>query len=1134
MKPNLHRGRWGEEPRLRPQPDPLSVTQCFSGLPAANAETARRFNGVRFVARTFRAAAFMLIATLFLAVTARAQLPSCCEGKSWGLKDVKSPGGRFGHAMAYDSARGRVVLFGGHNGSSGLLGDTWEWDGFSWTLMATSGPPARQFTALAYDSRMRRTVLYGGYGGAVGTLGALGDTWLWDGAAWKPVSATNSPSVRSGHAMAYDSARARTVLFGGLAGPTGAELGDTWEFDGAQWLSVSTDPLSPGPGPRAFHAMAYGAAQGQLLLFGGKRTSALGTPTFFGDTWKWSGKAWTLLASDGPGPRALHALAYNDNCDSAILFGGLTGTGSDFLSDTWEWNGNAWALTATNAPPARDVFALAHDSAHAQTILFGGTLADLSGGGQGFFGDTWAYGPSQTPPQVLSTYAACGDQKIIVVFSAPLDPVSAQNPGNYLLACGAAGNPISLAILSDDPRIVWLYAAQPLESNPLVGCCSLTINGVRDICGHALRQYATTVCCTNEPCSISSAGRDYWLTFPGNYAPDRTNPPVPQLFISGTPGVFGSVSIPGYPAWSPAAFTIPSGGVATVTLPAVADLGNANDVIQTNGIHVVASQPVSVYGYNRLPYTTGAYLGLSTRAIGKAYMVLTYQNEFIGVPELSGAQLAVVGTLDGTTVTLVPSATVGGHPAGVPFNITLMQGQTYQLRNTNDTPADLTGTIVVADQPIAVFGSHQCANIPSGSYFFCNYIVEQMFPVTMWGSSFATVPLKTRLNGDTFRILALFNGTTVQTNGVAVPGLLNQGRFAEIRLAGNTSITSDKPIMVAQYANSSDFDMVANSDPFMVVIPPTSAYATSYVVETPTTGFTGNYLNVVAPTAAVGQVVLDNVAIPAGLFSLIPGSGYSGAQVAVGIGPHTLHTSNGLPFGVVVYGWAQYDSYAYSGGFCSGGQTLPPPQFVCPSDNIVAQAGAGCVAVVPDLTQKIGNVGAAVLVLQDPPADALVGPGSYKVTLTIVDQNGDRHICSTPLTILQSSTSGLLCPQDIVTNCASSAGRVVFYQVGLCNTNFTLKCNPPPGALFPPGVTKVSCVASSATGVIEQCGFTVTVNCPAIGIVQSKNSVTLTWQSGGTLQKASTLFGPWITLSNAVSPFPVSFSGSQGFFRVKQ
>ena len=58
------------------------------------------------------------------------------------------PGARTGHAMAYDSARGVTVLFGGEfydsqSMSYELLGDTWEWDGVIWTVRIASGPAPR-------------------------------------------------------------------------------------------------------------------------------------------------------------------------------------------------------------------------------------------------------------------------------------------------------------------------------------------------------------------------------------------------------------------------------------------------------------------------------------------------------------------------------------------------------------------------------------------------------------------------------------------------------------------------------------------------------------------------------------------------------------------------------------------------------------------------------------------------------------------------------------------------------------------------------------------------------------------------------------------------------------------------------
>lgn len=70
--------------------------------------------------------------------------------------------------MAYDSLRGRVVLFGGAI-TNGALGDTWEWDGTDWTQMATSGPSRRYGHALAYDSRRQRVVLFGGQTNIPGT-----------------------------------------------------------------------------------------------------------------------------------------------------------------------------------------------------------------------------------------------------------------------------------------------------------------------------------------------------------------------------------------------------------------------------------------------------------------------------------------------------------------------------------------------------------------------------------------------------------------------------------------------------------------------------------------------------------------------------------------------------------------------------------------------------------------------------------------------------------------------------------------------------------------------------------------------------------------------------------------------------
>ena len=56
-----------------------------------------------------------------------------------------SPPARMFHAMAYDSARGRVVLFGGFRVSD-YFADTWEWDGSAWARQTpATSPPGPHF-----------------------------------------------------------------------------------------------------------------------------------------------------------------------------------------------------------------------------------------------------------------------------------------------------------------------------------------------------------------------------------------------------------------------------------------------------------------------------------------------------------------------------------------------------------------------------------------------------------------------------------------------------------------------------------------------------------------------------------------------------------------------------------------------------------------------------------------------------------------------------------------------------------------------------------------------------------------------------------------------------------------------------
>jgi hypothetical protein len=80
---------------------------------------------------------------------------------------------------------------------------------FLWTRRTNFGPAPRNASAIAYDSNRSRTLLFGG-----DAQGVQGDTWEWDGSYWTQMDDIG-PGPLLGAAMAFDSARSRAVLFGG-------------------------------------------------------------------------------------------------------------------------------------------------------------------------------------------------------------------------------------------------------------------------------------------------------------------------------------------------------------------------------------------------------------------------------------------------------------------------------------------------------------------------------------------------------------------------------------------------------------------------------------------------------------------------------------------------------------------------------------------------------------------------------------------------------------------------------------------------------------------------------------------------------------------------------------------------------
>ncbi len=369
---------------------------------------------VRFAARDAIHGRMFILLMVFLSWLTFTTQTALAQPVTWTFRPSGQPGVRSNSAMAYDSARGVTVLFGG--GASVLNGDTWEWDGSVWSLRATTGPVPRRGHAMAYDSARGVTVLFGGTGSA-----NHADTWEWNGNTWTQRQ-VSGPDARSYMSMAYDSARGVTVLFAGR--DSGGQLDrETWEWNGSIWSLRS----NTGPSARNGHAMVYDSARGVSVLFGGFDGALVG------DTWEWNGSTWTQRPASGPSPR-IAPMAYDSARGITVLFGGdsILPFGN---AETWEWNGTAWTQQVVPGPGTRKYHVMAYDSGRGVTLTYGGDT------GFAYYIDTWELCPDAITSQPLGISICPGTN---VSFS-----VTAVSPGGTLTYQWQKKNPNFVNVYND-------------------------------------------------------------------------------------------------------------------------------------------------------------------------------------------------------------------------------------------------------------------------------------------------------------------------------------------------------------------------------------------------------------------------------------------------------------------------------------------------------------------------------------------------------------------------------------------------------------------------------------------------------------------------------------------------------------
>ncbi len=298
----------------------------------------------------------------------------------------KTPGPRATHSLVFDEQQKKVLLLDGYYPAiQPQQSEIWSWDGNEWTRIDSTGPTPRYAAASVYDIERRRIVTNGGRVGKNEKI--IGDTWEWDGSKWHQL-VDSSLTARDHQSMVYDLKDKATVMFGGTVFPRrpGPWATDTWKWNGKNWKQVATD----GPIGRVA-PMVYDEKRKQVVLFGGVGASSergKAQPDY-NDTWAWDGRQWKMLSDHGPDPRDRHALAYDSKRELIILYGGSKE--KKIFNDMWKWNGKTWTeiKLSGNTPGKRCLHAMTYDSSRDKIILYGGN------NGETVTGDTWEWDGKQ-------------------------------------------------------------------------------------------------------------------------------------------------------------------------------------------------------------------------------------------------------------------------------------------------------------------------------------------------------------------------------------------------------------------------------------------------------------------------------------------------------------------------------------------------------------------------------------------------------------------------------------------------------------------------------------------------------------------------------------------------------------------
>ena len=268
-----------------------------------------------------------------------------------------------------------------------------------------------------------------------------------------------------------------------------------------------------------------------------------------------------------------------------------------------------------------------------------------------------------------------------------------------------------------------------------------------------------------------------------------------------------------------------------------------------SAFHVTTDHPV--VAYDILPYgggqsaVTSATLLIPTSAWQVNYVGVNAFGKDVLAPEGQNF-LQIVASQPGTNVTIKPTAAIAGGtgvaaaPAGTPTKYVLPNAGSY-IQFTQD--AELTGSVILADKPVGVWGGASCMNIDVNTAA-CDAAHQQLFPVQTLGSEYVAVRYRDRFAGNVestpWRIVGAVDGTTLSYSPSApsgAPATIDEGQVVTFWTTSPFVVSSQDaqhPFYISAHmtgANTVNGNTSADGrgDPEFVDVIPPAEFLSSYV-----------------------------------------------------------------------------------------------------------------------------------------------------------------------------------------------------------------------------------------------------------------------------------------------------------------